>query len=65
MSNKIVPVYTKIRYEGNKRIEDGDVMLYDVFVNGRWVGSRRLAKDAEAMLLQHNPPMVDAGPVVG
>lgn len=34
----------------------GEPILYDVFIGGKWVGSRRTAEMAERMALSLNPP---------
>lgn len=65
MKSKIVPVYSRIIWRQGKRCEEGQVLLYDIYVDGRWVGSRNRAQDAEAALLQYNPPIQTRDSVVG
>lgn len=65
---KIVPVMKYVKYgPGGKveHLEEGEILMYDVYVDGKWIGSRRLAKDAEMMLLHHNAHILDAARMVG
>lgn len=63
MTIKIVPIYKRLQYNGPDKkdevITEREALMYDVYVDGTWRGSRRLAMDAELLALSLNTPVSD------